>query len=140
MVSAIRQVSNPVDAAALMGDVLKDAALSSFTAATINNAAGQNLTTAQVLGGMILRSGAVAVTDTLPTAAELIAAMGTPPDNTSRLLVIRNANTGTLTLGTAAGTTITGTATIATVTTAVYVVQKTSSTTVVLTRLLAVAY
>jgi hypothetical protein len=41
----------------------------------VANAAGQTLTAAAVVGGFILRSGAAAVSDTLPSAAALIAAL-----------------------------------------------------------------
>lgn len=138
MVSAVRRVSNPVDAANLMGRVLQDAALSSFTAADVSGG-NATLTSAQLLGGAIFRTG-TAPTDTTDTAANLIAAMGNPPDGTCRLIVIRNACTGTLTLSAGTGVTITGTATVATVTTALYMLRKTGATTVSLTRLIAAAY
>ncbi len=140
MVAVFRRVANPHDMQAAVQELLYDGPLASFTSSDINNAAGVTWTTQQVLDGMIFRSGATAVSDTTPTAAALIAAMGNPPDNMSRLVIIRNANTGTLTLTAGASVTITGTATIATVTTAIYILRKTSATTVSLTRLMAATY
>jgi hypothetical protein len=140
MVATFRNVSNAHDMQAAVQEMLYDAPLAAFTSVDIDNVAGVTLTAAQMLSGMIFRSGAAAVSDTTPTAAALIAAMGTPPNGTSRLIVIRNANSDTLTLLAGTTVTITGTATIATLTTAIYILRKTSSTAVTLTRLMAAAY
>ena len=140
MVATFRNIANPNDMQVAVQEMLYDAPLAAFTSVSIDNVAGVTWSPAQMLAGMMFRSGAAGVSDTTPSAAALIAAMGTPPDDTSRLIVIRNANTGTLTLTAGASVTITGTATIATVTTAIYVLRKTGATTVSLTRLMAANY
>jgi len=132
MVAAVRKLQNPVDALGAVQELLLDTGLGVDNAA-VNNAAGVTYTPAQMLGGLIQRSGAVTVSDTTPTAALLIAAMGNPPDGASKLLTIRNANTGALTLIAGSGVTLVGTTTIPTVNTRIYVLTKTGAAAVSLT-------
>jgi hypothetical protein len=89
----------------------------------VANAAGQTLTAAAVVGGTILRSGAAAVSDTLPTAALLVAALPNVAAGTTIELVIRNNNSGTLTLVAGSGITLEGTTTIATANARKYAVR-----------------
>lgn len=79
----------------------------------VSNAAGVTLTTAQMLGGILDRSGAAAVTDTTPTAAALVAAMPGAEVGTSFELMLANNNTATLTLAAGAGVTLAGVTTVA---------------------------
>jgi len=95
---------------------------------TLANAAGQTLTAAQILGGTLDRSGAVTVSDTLPTAAALVAARPGVSAGDVVELKIRNRNTGTLTILTGAGVTLEGTTTIPTVNTRIYKVRFTNTT------------
>lgn len=140
MVAPIRRSIDGTDIFGVVKELTRDATLASFERVNVSNAAGQNLTAAQILAGYIERDGAVAVSDALPTAAAFLALVPDMEVNDCRLLIIRNANTGTLTLTAGTNFTIVGTATIATVTTAVYMIRKTSATAVTATRLLAVAY
>lgn len=83
---------------------------------TLATAAALTLTPGQVLGGIILRDPAgLARTDTLPTAALLVAAIPGAMIGTSFMLLIRNDADAAETITVAAGTggTISGTATIA---------------------------
>ena len=96
----------------------KGAAIREIVAATITTAGAATLTTAQILGGLILRDPAGAGrTDTTPTAAELYAALGSPknPENMAIEFTIRNDADAaeTITLAGGTGVTISGTATIA---------------------------
>lgn len=85
------------------------------------NAAGQTLTTAQILGDTLLRSGAAAVSDTTPTAAAIVAAVNAltptgriPADTTMAFdWFVRNTNSGTLTIVAGSGVTLEGTTTVA---------------------------
>ena len=84
--------------------------------ATLTTAGALTLTTAQILGGLILRDPAGAGrTDTTPTAAQLAAAIPGVMVGTSFEFHIRNNAGGafTITVGAGAGVTISGTATIA---------------------------
>ena len=84
------------------------------------NAAGQTLTVAQVLGGLLVRSGAAGISDTMPTAALLFASWpGAQIGSTAPLLYV-NLNSGTMTLVTAAGITLAGTTTVVTTGARVY--------------------
>lgn len=74
---------------------------------------GRTLSTAQMLGGFLLRSGAAAVSDTTPTAAALVAAVPNVQIGDVFELKIRNKNTGTLTLVAGSGVTLEGTTTVA---------------------------
>ena len=81
--------------------------------ASLANAAGQTLTAAQVVNAILSRSGAAAVSDTLPTAAQMVANLvGCQVGSTFEFTVL-NGNSGTLTVLTGAGVTLTGNATVA---------------------------
>jgi hypothetical protein len=122
------KVYQRLDAGDIGGRVrdLETAATQAFNA--INNAAGVTLTAAQLLQGYIDRSGAAAVNDTTPTAAQLVAAAVAPAVGDCIELNIRNRNTGTLTLVAGTGVTLEGTTTIATVYSRKYVVRFTNVT------------
>ena len=94
----------------------------------IVNAAGVTYTAAQVISRFLIRSGAAAVSDTLPTAALLLAAMANPIVGSGFILEIVNNNTGTLTLVAGAGNTLAGNTTIATVSIRRYLVTVTNAT------------
>lgn len=81
---------------------------------TLSNASGQTLTAAQMLQGILARSGAAGVSDTTPTAAALVAAVPGVSVGDVVTLLIRNANSGTLTILAGNGVTLEGTTTIAT--------------------------
>lgn len=140
MVAPVRKTNDAQDLFSVVDALTRDMNLAAFERSNISNAAGQNITAAQILGGYIERDGAAGVSDALPTAAAVLALLPGMEVNDCRLLIIRNANTGTLTLTAGASFTIVGTATIATVTTAVYIMRKTSATALTITRLIAAAY
>jgi hypothetical protein len=140
MVAPVRKTNDQQDLFGVVDGLTRDMNLASFERSNISNAAGQNITAAQILGGYIERDGAVTVSDALPTAAAVLALLPGMEVHDCRLLIIRNANTGTLTLTAGTNFTIVGTATIATVTTAVYMMRKTSATALTITRLIAAAY
>jgi hypothetical protein len=96
------------------------------TASTITTAGAGTLTTAQMLGGLILRDPAGGNrTDTTPTAAALVAAIGGVKNGTSFYLVYRNTADAAETITVAGGTgvTISGTATIAQNNTKIFLVR-----------------
>jgi hypothetical protein len=95
---------------------------------TLANAAGQTLTVAQMLQGNLDRSGAAGVSDTTPTAAQLVAGKKGVTAGDVVNLSIRNRNTGTLTLVAGAGVTLEGTTTILTVNTRQYKIRFTNVT------------
>lgn len=68
----------------------------------------------QFLNDAIFRSGGGVVSDTTPTAAQIIAAMGAPPVGVGKRITINNQNSGTLTLLAGAGVTLVSTTTVAT--------------------------
>lgn len=140
MVAPVRKTNDAMDLFGVVDALTRDMNLAAFERSNISNAAGQNITAAQILGGYIERGGATTVSDALPTAAAVLALLPGMEDHDCRLLIIRNANTGTLTLTAGTNFTIVGTATIATVTTAVYMMRKTSATALTITRLIAAAY
>lgn len=92
----------------------------------ISNAAGVTWTAAQTLGGTILRSGAAAVSDTTPTAAALVALFTGVSAGATRLLRVRNNNSGTLTIVAGSGVTLEGTTTIAAANTREYAIRFTA--------------
>lgn len=97
---------------------------------TLNNAAGQTLTAAQLVGGFLDRLGAAGVSDTTPTAAQIIAAIPGVAVGDVIEWRVRNRNTGTLTLVAGSGVTLEGTTTIPTVNTRWYAIRVTSLTAV----------
>jgi hypothetical protein len=81
---------------------------------TLNNAVGQTLTTAQLLAGILLRTGpAGAFSDTTPTAALIVGAIPQADINSNRMILVRNGGGGLMTLVAGAGVTLQGTTTIA---------------------------
>lgn len=78
----------------------------------INNAAGVTWSTANILARLLTRAGAAAVSDTTPTAAAIVAAAGVR-QGAGEFFVIRNFNSGTLTILGGTGVTVTGAGTIA---------------------------
>lgn len=100
--------------------------LNTFVNSAVNNAAGQTYTPAQFDGGLIVRSGAAAVTDTTPTAAQIVGAIRNCAIGDTFLLLIQNNNSGTLTIGAGTNVTLVGTTTIATALTRLYAVTVTA--------------
>jgi hypothetical protein len=92
--------------------ILDKAALAKNVFNTLVNAAGQTLTAAQLLGGILARSGAVTVSDTTPTAAQLVAAYVGCAVGDVVLFRLRNGNTGVLTFVAGTGVTLEGTTTV----------------------------
>lgn len=97
---------------------------------TLNNAAGQALTTAQISTGILTRSGApgAGFNDQLPLAADLITLLdngGGFPIGSSKELVIRNTTGQTETITTNTGWTLTGTMTLATGTARLFKILRT---------------
>lgn len=83
--------------------------------APVANAAGVTLTGAQLTAGLIIRSGAAAVNDTLPTATQILAAINQRIQiNQVIPLRIINLNSGLLTIITGAGVTLAGVTTVPT--------------------------
>ena len=81
------------------------------TPQTVNNAAGVTLTGANVVGDILIRLGAVTVSDALPSASAIIASINSPygaQAGSMRDLIVINENSGTLTLTPGAGVTFTG--------------------------------
>lgn len=140
MVAPIRRGVDQQDIFGVVASLTRDAALAGFERSNVSNGSGVTLTAAQVLGGYIERDGAVAVSDALPTAALFLAAVPDMEINDCRLLIIRNANTGTLTITAGTNFTLVGTATIPTVNTGVFIIRKTSATALTATRLFVAAY
>lgn len=79
-----------------------------YAPATVNNASGQTLTAANVTNQVLVRSGAVGVTDTFPSASAIIAALGAQQSGAIRDLLVINENTGSLVLASGSGVTFTG--------------------------------
>lgn len=78
----------------------------------IVDAGAVTYTAAQFLNDAIFRSGGGAISDTTPTAAQLIAAMGAPPVGVGKRITINNQRTGTLTLLAGTGVTLVSTTTV----------------------------
>jgi hypothetical protein len=102
-------VAGVIRANSVAGD---KAALAKLVFNTLVNAAGQTLTAAQLLGGILARSGAVTVSDTTPTAALLVAAYAGVAVGDVVLFRLRNGNTGVLTLLAGTSVTLEGTTTV----------------------------
>lgn len=81
---------------------------------TLSNAAGQTLTPAQILPGVLKRSGAGAVTDTTPSADDILASMPGAERGTGWEFTLINNDSDTLTLAAGTGVTLLGTPTTAT--------------------------
>jgi hypothetical protein len=96
---------------------------------TLNNAAGQTLTAAQFLAGLLLRTGpAGAFSDTTPTAAQIVALIQKADINSNRMVLIRNGGGGVMTLLAGSGVTLQGTTTIAAGNARFYLVTVTAKT------------
>lgn len=94
----------------------------------IANAAGVTYSVTQFLGAVINRSGANAVSDTTPTAAQIVAGIPGAEAGSTVFLEIVNTNTGLLTLVAGdAGVTLSGTTTVATVFTRRYRIRVTNA-------------
>lgn len=107
-------------------DAGPEMALDKVSVKTISDASDVTLTTAQLLGGLILRDpNGGARTDTTPTASEIIDAIYEARDDTTKLLMIRNTADAAETITVAGGTgvTISGTATIAQNNTKIFLVH-----------------
>lgn len=122
-------VNTAIDSSDISG-ALRNLQNGTYPAATnaVANAAGVTWTAAQVLGGTILRSGAAAVSDTTPTAAALVAAFVGVSVGATRLLRVRNGNSGLLTILAGAGVTLEGTTTVTNAFTREYAVRFTNVT------------
>lgn len=140
MTLPVRRDVEPNDLPGVVAALTRDVNLAGFERSNISNAAGQTITAAQLIGGYIERDGAVSVSDTTPTAALLNAALPNMEVHDCRLVIIRNANTGTLTIAGGTNVTMVGTATIPTVNTGIFILRKSSATAFTLTRLLVAAY
>ena len=79
-----------------------------FVASVINNAAGVTISGAQLVGGVIVRTGAVAVSDTTPSAAQIVAAIPNCVTGSAVFLDLVSANTGILTILAGSGVTLLG--------------------------------
>ena len=100
LITALQQSASPI--------------FGSATYTPIANAAGVTLTAQQVLSGLIVRSGAAGINDTLPTAAAIFAAWpGAQIGSTAPLLYV-NLDSGTTTIITGAGITLAGVTTVVT--------------------------
>lgn len=75
---------------------------------TINNAAGVNLTAANLTNQVLIRSGAAAVTDTFPTASTITALFTGAQVGMVRDLLLINENSGALQWAVGAGVTFVG--------------------------------
>lgn len=75
---------------------------------TVNNAAGQTLTAANVTNQVLLRTEAASVTDTFPTASAIIGAMSGAQPGAIRDLLIVNENSGTLLISPGSGVAFSG--------------------------------
>ena len=97
---------------------------------TVSTTAAVSLTVANVINGLLIRSGGAALTDTFPTAAALVACMPAAKVNSYFQLVYRNGNSGNITLSCTTGGTLAAgnTNTIASVHAKVLYVQLTNVT------------
>jgi hypothetical protein len=131
MTSTQKLYTDPSDVSAALsalGAASDKSASKKLAVKSLANAAGQTLTTLQMLSGILLRSGAAGVSDTTPTAAALVAALTNAAVGDTVDLLIRNNNTGTLTIVAGSGVTLEGTTTIATVNTRRYALEFTNVT------------
>lgn len=100
----------------------------STTVTTINNAIAVTITAAQLLGGYIIRTGGVAVSDVTPTAAQIVSAIPGCEVGASRVIEIKNLNLALLTILNGSGVTLDGNTTIAANFTRRYLVSVTNAT------------
>lgn len=116
-------LGNAQVAATISGDLVRGT-----TPVTIDNVAGVTWTAVQMRGGQITRSGANAVSDTTPTAAQIVAAIPGCEINSTIEFDVINTNTGLLTILLGSGVIPAGTTTIATVFTRHYRARVTNAT------------
>jgi hypothetical protein len=99
---------------------------------TISTAGDATLTALNVVNNPLVRTGTGASTDTVPTAAQLVALIPGCEDNTTIRLWLVNNRTGTVTLAVPAaaghGITLSGTTTVPTLKTRFYMIRITSIT------------
>lgn len=94
-----------------------------------SSATGITYTAAEFLNDAIFRSGASgAVSDTTPTAAQIIAAMGAPPVGVGKRITINNQSLGTLTLVAGTGVSLVSTTTVGAGQSRDYLIRVTSVT------------
>lgn len=96
----------------------------------LNNAAGVTWATTDILGELITRKGAIAVSDTTPTAAAIVASIPGCEVGSRIRFYVRNKNTGILTILAGTGVTLDAdsTTTIATLFTRLYEARVTNAT------------
>lgn len=132
MVQTVKQFTDPSDISGVLGDmtlgVAKLQTILLDVASAINNASGVTYTAVQVVRGLILRSGNAAVSDTLPTAASIVAAIPGAAVNDVFYFRVQNTGSGVVTLLVGTGVTLAGTTTITNATTRSYAVQLTNVT------------
>jgi hypothetical protein len=92
------------------------------------NAAGVTYTAAEFLSDAIFRSGAATVSDTTPTAAQIVAAIPGAVVGTGKRITINNQNSGVLTLVAGTGVTLVGTTTVANAFARNYLIRITNAT------------
>ena len=79
-----------------------------ITPQLVANAAGVTLTAANIVNLVLVRSGAAGVTDTLPSAASIIAGIAGAQVGSACSLLVVNTNSGTLLLSAGSGVTLSG--------------------------------
>jgi hypothetical protein len=97
-----------------------------FTLQTISNASGVTYSAANMVNGVLTRGGAVTVSDTTATAAQIVAAIPNAQIGSWVYLDIINNNTGVLTILAGTNVTLSGSTTIATVNTRRYILVVTA--------------
>lgn len=100
--AAVIPTANTTGAVSAAGPAFGAPTFNVVTVPTLNNASNQTLTPAHILNGVLIRTGSSTPTDTLPTAAILVAAIPGARVGTAFRFVYRNRGSGTATL--AAGT------------------------------------
>jgi hypothetical protein len=80
----------------------------------VTDAGAVTYTATQFLNDAIFRSGGAAISDTTPTAAQIVAAMGAPAVGVGKRITINNQRSDTLTLLAGAGVTLVSTTTVGT--------------------------
>lgn len=92
------------------------------------SASGVTYTASEFLSDAIFRSGGAALSDTTPSAAQLVAAMPGSIPGTGKRITINNQNTGTLTLVAGAGVTLVSTTTVGSNQSRDFLIRVTNST------------
>lgn len=92
------------------------------------NAAGVTYTAAEILSDAIFRSGAATVSDTTPTAAQIVAAIPGAVVGTGKRITINNQNSGVLTLVAGTGVTLVSTTSVTNATARNYLIRITNAT------------